>query len=684
MFKYLELEELPVETLSAEFIEMKQQSVLEAIDRLRPKSLNQRIIMVGLVNIGLTIAGLLIAFLLRLDFKLDGRLDPQLFFELVLWLVLARGISYAYFGVERRAWSHVSVPDLYCLICAHLTTSLIFGASLLLTAPEFFPRSVLAIEFLVSLSLAIAVRIGMRVIDERTRAYRESSGQGAGTTGVVVLGAGTSGHLVVKTILGHQKHKFKVKAVFDDNRYLTGSFVHGVSVVGQLDLLDSFLAERTDIGAIILAIPTLNVSRVEELKTIANQHCIPLKTIQAFEEIAFHEVVEPKPRRTIEEILERESVVEHEEEIREALRGKRIMVTGAGGSIGSEIVRQVLGFTPRSLVLVDQSEYQLFAIQQEIDPHSGKKDTAVEKHFIIADITNRTRMERVFDRFRPQIVLHAAAYKHVPLMEANCYEAFNTNIIGTRNVLELATRYGAERFVLISTDKAVDPSSVMGSTKRVAEMMVEAHANYNQREVVKRAQEGNLIDISNNRGIATAAVRFGNVINSSGSVIPTFKKQILEGRALTVTHPEITRYFMSIKQAVRLVLTAGTLGNRGDIYLLDMGSPIKIVDVAKKLRALYGRRDLPIKFTGLRQGEKLYESLVSQVENVQPSPFRQVNIVRATVKPKVDVFEWVEQFQARLNGMDDETIGQTVRNFVLEWQKPLNDAEDTVATKVAG
>lgn len=663
---------------------MRQRRLVEAIDRLRPKSFNQRIVLIGLVDIGLTISGLFIAFLLRLDFTLDGRLAPQLFIELTLWLILARGMSYAYFGVERRAWSHVSVPDLYCLVCAHLTTSLIFGTSLLLTSPEFFPRSILAIELLVSLFLAITARIGMRVLDEKSRALKDSRGQRVGATGVVVLGAGTSGHLVVKTLVGHQKHKFSVRAVFDDNNYLCGSFVHGIPVVGQLNSLDSFLAERTDIGAIILAIPTLNMARVEELKTIADQHFIPLKTIQAFEEIAFHEIVEPKPRRTIEEILERENVVEHEEEIRDALRGKRIVITGAGGSIGSEIVRQVLGFAPGSIVLVDQSEYQLFAIQQEIDPHSGKKDTSVDKHFVIADITNRTRMERVFDRFRPQIVLHAAAYKHVPLMEANCYEAFNTNIIGTRNILELATRYGAERFVLISTDKAVDPSSVMGSTKRVAEMMVEAHANYNQREVIRRTHEGNLIDISNNRGIATAAVRFGNVINSSGSVIPTFKKQILEGRALTVTHPDITRYFMSIKQAVRLVLTAGTLGNRGDIYLLDMGSPIKIVDVAKKLRALYGRRDLPIKFTGLRQGEKLYESLVSQVENVQPSPFRKVNIVRASVKPKVDVFEWVDQLREKLDTMDDETIGQTVRSFVLEWQKPLNDTDGEVATKVAG
>jgi FlaA1/EpsC-like NDP-sugar epimerase len=673
-----------MEPLSTGLIEMRQRRLVEAIDRLRPKSFNQRIVLIGLVDIGLTISGLFIAFLLRLDFTLDGRLAPQLFIELTLWLILARGMSYAYFGVERRAWSHVSVPDLYCLVCAHLTTSLIFGTSLLLTSPEFFPRSILAIELLVSLFLAITARIGMRVLDEKSRALKDSRGQRVGATGVVVLGAGTSGHLVVKTLVGHQKHKFSVRAVFDDNNYLCGSFVHGIPVVGQLNSLDSFLAERTDIGAIILAIPTLNMARVEELKTIADQHFIPLKTIQAFEEIAFHEIVEPKPRRTIEEILERENVVEHEEEIRDALRGKRIVITGAGGSIGSEIVRQVLGFAPGSIVLVDQSEYQLFAIQQEIDPHSGKKDTSVDKHFVIADITNRTRMERVFDRFRPQIVLHAAAYKHVPLMEANCYEAFNTNIIGTRNILELATRYGAERFVLISTDKAVDPSSVMGSTKRVAEMMVEAHANYNQREVIRRTHEGNLIDISNNRGIATAAVRFGNVINSSGSVIPTFKKQILEGRALTVTHPDITRYFMSIKQAVRLVLTAGTLGNRGDIYLLDMGSPIKIVDVAKKLRALYGRRDLPIKFTGLRQGEKLYESLVSQVENVQPSPFRKVNIVRASVKPKVDVFEWVDQLREKLDTMDDETIGQTVRSFVLEWQKPLNDTDGEVATKVAG
>jgi FlaA1/EpsC-like NDP-sugar epimerase len=279
-------------------------------------------------------------------------------------------------------------------------------------------------------------------------------------------------------------------------------------------------------------------------------------------------------------------------------------------------------------------------------------------------------MEKVFERFRPQIVLHAAAYKHVPLMEVNCYEAFNTNVIGTRNVLDLATCYGSERFVLISTDKAVDPSSVMGSTKRVAEMMVEAHAAHNQRDQVKRNPNGNLIDISSNRGIATAAVRFGNVINSSGSVIPTFKKQILEGRPLTVTHPDMTRYFMSIKQAVRLVLTAGTLGNRGEIYLLDMGQPIKIVDVARKLRALYGKRDLQIKFTGLRPGEKLYESLVSQVEDVRPSQFKKVNIVRSIIKPSVNVFQWVDEVKAKIDEIDDALIGATVRNFVLEWQRP--------------
>lgn len=641
----------------------------------------RRSLISGFFQVLATFLGCFLAILLRFDFSWDPRLDPILAIEFASVLAIVRFLCYGALKVDDRSWKYFSAPDVVVLGKAHVLSSILVGAGLLVYHPGFFPRSVLVLELFVSLLMGGGLRLLVRLAFEKSLSRRN---QKVARNEVLVIGAGTSGHLVIKTLLSQAKLGCKVVAVLDDNQYIWGSSVHGVPVLGPLAQLDHTLSTHPSISSVVVAIPSLERSTLEDLRNIARNHEVVLKSIQSFEDIACHEVAEPKTKRTIEQMLERETVVEHEEEIARALGGKRILVTGAGGSIGSEIVRQVLGFKPASLVLLDQSEYNLFAIQQEVE--SGDEHSEVKKHYVIADVANRVRMERVFRELPPEIVLHAAAYKHVPLMEANCFEAFYTNVIGTRTVLELAGHFGAERFVLISTDKAVDPSSVMGSSKRVAEMMVEAYGGIaGDASSTRRDKNANVFKLNSKGSLSTAAVRFGNVINSSGSVIPTFRKQILAGRPITVTHPDITRYFMSIKQAVRLVLTAGTLGERGEIYLLDMGEPIKIVDVARKLRALYGRRDVPIKFTGLREGEKLYESLVSKIEEVGASQFRKINVVRAKLAHEVDIFEWIDEFEEQVDAMSDVEIGERIRSFILDLQKSDKDIlEKNSYSKVMG
>jgi FlaA1/EpsC-like NDP-sugar epimerase len=413
-------------------------------------------------------------------------------------------------------------------------------------------------------------------------------------------------------------------------------------------LLDSVLQQNPRIAAVILAIPNLSSLKLDELRQICSSHQVPMKQLQTYEEIACADPFEPKTKLTVEEILERDIKVTDNPLIFAQIHDKTVLVTGAGGSIGSELVRQVLSFLPRQLILFDKSEYNLYAIEQEL----RRVEPTVQKIVVLGSVVDDKRLESVFSRYHPEIVFHAAAYKHVPLLESNCYEAFVNNIIGTRNLVRSAKRWGTDRFILISSDKAVDPSSVMGATKRIKELMVgDANNRYHA-----KGERGHHLH--------TAVVRFGNVINSSGSVIPLFKQQILAGQPLTVTHPDMDRYFMSIREAVQLVLMAGILGHDGEIFLLDMGKPIKIVDVAKKLRALYGRRDIPIVFTGLREGEKLSEVLYSTTETRHPTEFGKVFSVHSRYHTSQNVFDWVEQLSSHLYDLDDEDIGREIHQFV--------------------
>jgi FlaA1/EpsC-like NDP-sugar epimerase len=585
--------------------------------------------------IGLSFCSFYSALLLRFD----GALDTLHVLPFCVLLCI-RHAAYMRWSLHERRWRFASTGDLVLLVKAHLVTSVGLAAVLLLFRYGSFPRSVLAIEFCLSLLMAAGGRVGARLVWEAVADKREP--RNSSSRGVIVLGAGVSGHLVVKMFLSQRRIGYTPVAVLDDSEHLQGSLVHGIRVVGKLKELDTLLEKTPHVSAVVVAIPSISQEKLSLIEAVCQRFEVPLKCIQSFDDIACIDAADQGDGLTPDKLLRRDLVIEHEAEIGRALQGKRVLVTGAGGSIGSELVRQILAFKPASLVMVDSAEYNLFKIEREINRGSS---IGLCKG-VLATITDQVRLARIFAAEKPEYVFHAAAYKHVPLLEVNPYEAFVNNVVGTRNVLAASVASGVSKFVMISTDKAVDPSSIMGCSKRISEFLVQCFD-------------------SRVSGFGGAVVRFGNVINSAGSVIPLFREQILSGGPVTVTHPDMERFFMSIKEAVRLVLTAGTLGDRGEIYILDMGKPIKIVDVARKMLALYGRRDIPIVFTGIRPGEKLKEELTDQGEAMVPSAFRKVFRSRHAFCPEIEVESWIHQMERTVAKLSPEEISTEIRSFTL-------------------
>ena len=617
-----------------------------------------------LFNLFLTAFGYVLALGLRFDFAAAEMLPfERLLLPLSLLLLFRIGAK-IFWGLNNGYWRYTSTSDLINIIKAHAFSSLLFVAAVGFLRVPGFPRSVIIIEFTLSVLISGGARMFVRLLCEK---YLTPTALGEENLAkeVIVLGAGDSGHLLVKFLLSQKRIPYQPVLVLDDAERLVGTQVFNIKVAGPLSSLEHWLQKYPRVSAVLVAIPSLSKARYLEIEEICKRVGIPLKRLQAFEDIAISgsEDVEGP---SIEGMLEKEVHVEHEDDIRQQLLGRRVLVTGAGGSIGSELVRQILPFGPAEVTLLDHSEFNLFKVEQEFSANGGE----TKKHFVLASITNHKRLQGVFARVKPEIVFHAAAYKHVPLMEQNCCEAFVNNVIGTRNVLEVSALSGVKQFVLISSDKAVDPSSLMGCSKRMAEMLV---SEYSELGV-----KGN-----GHTRMNTAVVRFGNVINSAGSVIPLFKEQILSGGPVTVTHPDMERYFMSIREAVRLVLTAGTLGAEGKIYVLDMGKPIKIVDVAKKMLALYGRRDIPIVFTGVRPGEKLTEELTTAWEKTSGTRFAKVReICGSFFSEDGFVSQWVSELERDVASLEDREISDLMRRFVRSADARVNGGKGEAGAEV--
>lgn len=533
------------------------------------------------------------AFLLRFD----GRIPEQYLMgplQAGIGLALVATIpSFMFFRLYSFSWAHVSTPDLL-LVGRGVLLSFFSAGTVVLVFRELpffleFPRSILFIAYLFIFLFAVALRIGKRAWHEYTLPSRQSKGER-----MLIVGAGDAGTQIARNILTGQETQYNLIGFVDDANYKVGSILFGVRVLGKIDDLPS-LVEDKHIESVVIALPSAGLMPLRKAVELSRKAGIQkIKIIPPLNEL-ISGVVSMKDVREvqIEDLLGREPLLFETESVQQLLQNKAVLITGAAGSIGAELCRQVSRFSPSQLILVDQDETSMFHIAEELKD----KFPRLSFHAFVADIRDKAKMKQVFEQFRPAIVLHAAAYKHVPLMEKNLDEAVKNNILGTKVIAESALGAGSERFILISTDKAVNPTSVMGATKRAGEMLCQVLNQKNQTKFI--------------------SVRFGNVLNSRGSVIPIFREQIARKGPVEVTDPEMRRYFMLISEACLLVLNAAALGEGGEVFVLDMGKPMNIFELAKEMIRLSGfepDRDIPIVFSGKRPGEKLFEDILSAEE----------------------------------------------------------------------
>lgn len=471
---------------------------------------------------------------------------------------------------------------------------------------KLVPDSIVFVAYVINFTLMACSRIIVKLL------YESVHFDGRRSVNVFIYGAKEAGINIAKSLRVNLKNHYRLRGFIADEPELINKVMMGVKVYpNDENLLDQI--EDRGVSVVIVSPNKMNVLSGSDLADNLLTHHVRLLTAPPLSEWNGQTLDHTQLKEVqIEDLLPREPIEVDMMKIASHLEGKRVMITGAAGSIGSEIMRQVVSFNPYKLILVDQAETPLHDLRLELQDYWRNVDAVT----IIADVSNTARMEEIFENYRPQYIFHAAAYKHVPMMEDNVSESIRVNVSGTKNVADLAVKYGAEKFVMISTDKAVNPTNIMGCSKRLAEIYVQALA--------KKLQK------NGDKSVKFITTRFGNVMGSNGSVIPRFKEQIQRGGPVTVTHPNIIRYFMTIPEACRLVLEAGSMGEGGEIYIFDMGRPVKIVDLAKRMISLSGRTDIKIEFTGLRHGEKLYEELLNTKEHTKPTHHEKIMI--ATVR----------------------------------------------------
>lgn len=564
-----------------------------------------------------------VVFCLTASFLMYFSEIPSMYFDrfyslFALFVCLKIGIFWMN-GLYHRMWRYASIEDLVNIIRASVLASVVTICALYFVGARF-PRQVMTLDFLMTLCLLGLMRLAFRIRHDVFRKIRSE----VPAHRVIVIGAGDAGEIIIREMMKHPELGYAPVGILDDAREKQGMKIHGVEVIGTTETLNETLVDY-DVKEVVIAIPTASGAAIRRIIGRCNAQGVRFTTVPGIFELIDGKVRVSQIREIrIEDLLGRETVDLDLERISSTLAGKTILVTGAGGSIGSQLCREVARFGPRLLVMVGKGENSIHTLSQEFD--SSHPDLA--KALVIASITDRAKMREVFRRHRPEIVFHAAAHKHVPLMEMHPDEAVKNNVGGTRVVADLAEECGVKTFVMISTDKAVYPSSVMGATKRLAEMVV-----------LSRARAG---------ATRFAVVRFGNVLGSRGSVVPIFMKQIREGGPVTVTHPDVERYFMTIPEASKLVIQAQAMATGGEIFLLNMGEPVKILDLAKDLIKLSGfepGEEIKIAFTGLRQGEKMTEELLTREEGATATRHRKifvappVRVDRERLDPVIDRLE---------------------------------------------
>lgn len=594
----------------------------------------------------------LFASILRFNFNLTY-IDPQLFKYHLGFVLLVKSSLFIYSKSYTGIIRHTSIEDakLIFKISSLSSAILIMFYSISWQEKAYYylhiPISILLIDYFITSFALIFSRLLVKSI------YEHILGSFKTNVSVIIYGAGYLGLMVKNTLAKDKKKKYEILCFIDDNPQKINKTIEGISVISKERAISNYISSINSpnlevIFAIQSVLPTKKTKIVEEFLSLG----VTIKTIPPIGQWIDGELnINQIQNIKIEDLLERETISINNKLVKQFIHQKNVLVTGAAGSIGSELVRQLIKLSPSKLILIDQAESALYDLETELIRMGGKPSSS-NCRIEVLDITNQKLLEKIFNEERPHVVFHAAAYKHVPLMEKNPYNAVRVNVFGTKHVATLSSKYGVEKFVMVSTDKAVNPTNVMGATKRLAEMYVQGlNTHY-----------GN-----NTRFIIT---RFGNVLGSNGSVIPLFKKQIENGGPITVTHKDIIRYFMTIPEACQLVLEAGTMGKGGEVYVFDMGEPVKIVDLAKKMVQLSGlilNKDIEIVFTGLRPGEKLYEELLHSSENTIPTYHNKIMIAKVATEDFDILSNSLKHLEAVMASINNIEIVKELKKLIPEY-----------------
>jgi FlaA1/EpsC-like NDP-sugar epimerase len=620
-----------------------------------------------LADIVLLAIAYFLAYIVRFEAHV-GASELLVIKQTIVPIVLCKLVVFYFFNLYRGMWRYTGIVDLLNVIKAVFVSSLIIiTVVLMLSRFQGFSRSIFIIDAVFSLILIAGIRLAIRfLLSTATFSLNKNGINGNEHKKMIIIGAGDAGEKVVREIYDNPKMKYRIAGFVDDDKNKVGKQIHGIKVLGKIDELKE-VAKSEGVDKILIAAPSAVGKDMRRIVEICDATKISYKTLPGMGEIIDGKV-SIKTIRDIsyKDLLGRPPVQLENDKISEFLKNKCVLITGAGGSIGSELCRQICKYGPSLVVLFDAGESNLYSIQMELK----HVVTYIKYRAVLGRIQDKALVDEVFRKYRPDVVFHAAAYKHVPLVERNPWEAVYSNIIGTNTLVKAAIAHKVDRFVLVSTDKAVRPTNVMGASKRVAEKIVHAYKSGQTKFM---------------------AVRFGNVIGSSGSVIPLYRYQIKKGGPVTVTHPEITRFFMTIEESAQLILQAFTMGEGGEIFILEMGTPVKIVDMARDLIRLSGKEpdtDIEIKFIGLRPGEKLYEELITEGEGIVKTGHEKILVLRNGVQsgePNIQnsqhndlncLDEKIKELKALADAHDAKGIKKKMKEIVPEYT--ISDDEAVV------
>lgn len=631
--------------------------------------IRHRKIFTSVCNLVLIAVSLSLSFLLRFDFR-PAAINADLLLSGLAIALIIKGGTFAVLGMSHGWWRHVGVGDAIRVTWANLVaTALFVGTCLILLGPSF-PRTVYALDFLLCLMLTVAARFGVRIYTDVVQTMSVArNGRGA-----LIYGGGAAGIALLREIRENEKLDYRVLGFIDDDRSKRGSTILGVPVLGAgrevPRLVNKLDGRGATVEEIILAMPS--VAGLERREALANCRAagVRCRIIPSMGDLLEGRFLTDQIREVnLTDLLGREPVRLEEQRIRSAIAGHSVLVTGAGGSIGSELCRQIGAFEPARLVILDQAESDLFHIDHEL----RAQFPSLEIVPVIADIRDSERVREVLGSVPLDAIFHAAAYKHVPLMERHPVEAVRTNVLGTWNLATEAMRHHVPSFLMISSDKAVNPVNIMGLTKRVAELVV------NSLGQISETTKFN-------------SVRFGNVLGSNGSVVPIFRRQIASGGPVTVTHPEVRRFFMTTREAVQLVLQASIMGKRAEIFVLEMGELIRIADLAQNMIRLSGlepEKDIEIRYTGLRPGEKLYEEVITEGEDVLPTYHEKIKIFRTPEEHSGEVEAWVATLQQLVDRRNGPALVAHMSALVPEyrpstlWQEAVQQDDHASAAQMS-